>query len=180
MMRKRIKTACLLALLLTAGTQASTWDDIRAIEAAKGNPSTSAPAETVKSAVKPARWSTLSNGQRVNLAGWRVVVFMQSTCAYCHRFDPMLKAFSEESGLSVTAFSLDAKGDDAFPDALQATPEVMVQFFTPGMPVATPTTFLVNVHTLATYPLLQGAVDKSGLTARLDEVFQIALNKGVQ
>lgn len=172
MMRKRIKIACIAALLLSVTAQASTWDDIRAIEAAKGNPSTSVPVEPVKLA----RWSTLTSGQRVNLNDWRVVVFMQSTCEYCHRFDPMLKAFSEKSGLPVTAFSLDAKGDDAFPDALQATPEVMVQFFTPGMPVATPTTFLVNVHTLATFPLLQGAVDKPALTARLDEVFQIAMN----
>lgn len=180
MMRKRIKTACLSALLLSVTAQASTWDDIRAIEAAKGNASTSAPEKTVKTAVKPARWSTLTSGQRVNLNDWRVVVFMQSTCEYCHRFDPMLKAFSEESGLSVTAFSLDAKGDDAFPDALQATPEVMVQFFTPGMPVATPTTFLVNVHTLATYPLLQGAVDKPALASRLDEVFQVAMKGSVR
>lgn len=172
MMCKRIKIACIAALLLSVTAQASTWDDIRAIEAAKGNPSTSAPVMPAK----PARWSVLTSGQRVNLNDWRVVVFMQSTCEYCHRFDPMLKAFSEESGLPVTAFSLDAKGDDAFPDALQATPEVMVQFFTPGMPVATPTTFLVNVHTLATYPLLQGAVDKPALTGRLDEVFQIAMN----
>lgn len=175
MISTRITTACLTALLLSAGAQASTWDDIRAIEAGKGNPSTSAPVEPAKHAVKPARWSTLSNGQRVNLNDWKMVVFMQSTCAYCHRFDPMLKAFSEESGLSVTAFSLDARGDAAFPDALQATPEVMVQFFTPGMPVATPTTFLVNVHSLATFPLLQGAVDKPALASRLDEVFQVAM-----
>ena len=180
MMRKRIKTACLSALLLSITVQASTWDDIRAIEEAKGNPSTSAPVMPAPPAVKPAHWMSLRNGQRVNLNHWKVVVFMQSTCAYCHRFDPMLKAFSEESGLSVTAFSLDAKGDDAFPDALQATPEVMVQFFTPGMPVATPTTFLVNVHTLATYPLLQGAVDKPALASRLDEVFQVAMKGSVR
>lgn len=176
MMCKRIKIACIAALLLSVTAQASTWDDIRAIEAAKGNPSTSAPVMPAKTA----RWSVLTNGQRVNLNDWKVVVFMQSTCAYCHRFDPMLKAFSDESGLSVTAFSLDAKGDDAFPDALQATPEVMVQFFTPGMPVATPTTFLVNVHTLATYPLLQGAVDKPALASRLDEVFQVAMSGRVK
>lgn len=180
MMRRRIKTACLSAFLLSLTAQASTWDYIKAIEAAKGNSSTSAPVETVKPAVKPARWSVLTNGQRVNLNDWKIVVFMQSTCTYCHRFDPMLKAFSEESGLSVAAFSLDAKGDDAFPDALQATLEVMVQFFTPGMPVATPTTFLVNVHTLATYPLLQGAVDKPALASRLDEVFQVAMSGRVK
>ena len=173
-----IKIAGLTALLLTADAQASTWDDIAAIEANKGNTGVTEATPAPRPEVKPARRFSLSNGQRVNLNDWKIVVFMQSACEYCHRFDPMLKAFSEESGLSSVAFSLDAKGDDAFPDALQATPEVMVQFFTPGMPVATPTTFLVNVHTLTTYPLLQGAAEKAALITRLDDVFQIALSGG--
>ena len=173
-----IKIAGLTALLLTAAAQASTWDDIAAIEASKGSTAVAEPAPAVRPATQPARWFTLGNGQRVNLNDWKIVVFMQSTCEYCHRFDPMLKAVSEESGLASVACSLDAKGDDAFPDALQATPEVMVQFFTPGMPVATPTTFLVNVHTLTTYPLLQGAAEKAALITRLDDVFQIALSGG--
>jgi len=175
-MKKTLNIGCLASLLLMSAAHASTWDDIAAIEAAKGQPRVTEPATAGKAPVKPARWFALSSGQRVNLNDWKLVVFMQSTCAYCHRFDPMISAFSQESGLSVMAFSLDAKGDAAFPDALQATPEVMVQFFTPGMPVATPTTFLVNVNSLTTFPLLQGAAERPALISRLDEVLQIATN----
>lgn len=175
-MKKTLQIGCLASLLLTGALHASTWDDIVAIEAAKGHLNVTKPALAGKPQTKPERWFALLSGQRVNLYDWKLVLFMQSTCAYCHRFDPMLSAFSQESGLSVMAFSLDAKGDAAFPDALQATPEVMVQFFTAGMPVATPTTFLVNVQTLVTFPLLQGAVERPALISRLDEVFQIAIN----
>ena len=75
-------------------------------------------------------------------------------------------------------YTLDGRGDAAFPSALTAGPDVMVEFFSSGLPIATPTTFLVNVHTMTTYPL-PGAVDQAGFMSRLDEVFQIAFNQGV-
>ncbi|HAT7590252.1 TPA: type-F conjugative transfer system pilin assembly thiol-disulfide isomerase TrbB, partial [Citrobacter freundii] len=59
-----------------------------------------------------------------------------------------------------------------FPDALPAPPEVMKTFF-PNLPVATPTTFLVNVNTLEALPLLQGATDEQGFMARMDTVLQM-------
>ncbi|HAG7860953.1 hypothetical protein GFB85_16345 [Escherichia coli] len=40
-------------------------------------------------------------------------------------------------------------------------------------PVATPTTFLVNVNTLEALPLLQGATDAAGFMARMDTVLQM-------
>ncbi|MDU7288524.1 MAG: hypothetical protein E7L40_13580 [Corynebacterium kroppenstedtii] len=46
----------------------------------------------------------------------------------------------------------------------------------PNIPVATPTTFLVNVNTLAAYPILQGATDAQGFMARVDTVFQMMEN----
>jgi hypothetical protein len=45
--------------------------------------------------------------------------------------------------------------------------------FFPNIPVATPTTFLVNVNTLAAFPILQGATDAQGFMARLDTLFQM-------
>ncbi|RWR70149.1 hypothetical protein [Salmonella enterica] len=53
-----------------------------------------------------------------------------------------------------------------------APPEVMQTFF-PNIPVATPTTFLVNVNTLEALPLLQGATDAAGFMARMDTVLQM-------
>jgi hypothetical protein len=42
------------------------------------------------------------------------------------------------------------------------------------MPIATPTTFLVNVNTLDAWPIMQGASDERGFLNRLDTVFQEA------
>ncbi len=169
------RRAMLVTLLLgSMATHASTWDDIVALDAAKQAPVTASP----QSAPSYATF-VLSDGRRVRVEDWKVVLFMQSTCSYCHQFDPLLKAISEQTGIGVFPYTLDGRGDAAFPTALTAGPDVMVEFFSSGLPIATPTTFLVNVHTMTTYPLFQGAVDQAGFMSRLDEVFQIALNQGV-
>ena len=97
---------------------------------------------------------------------------MQGHCPYCHQFDPVLKSLSARVGFGVMAYTIDGQGDASFPDALPAPPEVMKTFF-PNLPVATPTTFLVNVNTLEALPLLQGATDEQGFMARLDTVLQM-------
>ncbi len=103
----------------------------------------------------------LSNGRQVNRADWKVVLFMQGHCPYCHQFDPVLKQLAQQYGFSVFPYTLDGQGDMAFPEALPVPPDVMQTFF-PNIPVATPTTFLVNVNTLEALPLLQGATDAAG------------------
>ncbi|MBK5145538.1 type-F conjugative transfer system pilin assembly thiol-disulfide isomerase TrbB [Budviciaceae bacterium BWR-B9] len=161
---------------------ASTWDEIAAIEAAKLQRNTTNDSEnrtaTGLKTTPVDRWHTLSNGQKVNLNNWTVALFLQSTCSYCKQFDPILAQYSKEMGLSVSPFSLDGKGDESFPNVMLATPEVMVEFFSQGLPIATPTTYLVNVNSMATFPLLQGAVGLQELSSRIDEVFRFALSKG--
>ena len=126
----------------------------------------------------PARIMTLSNGTRVNLADWTVVLFMQGHCSFCQKFDPLIKAMSAQHGFPLFVYTFDGQGDVTFPEAIPAPPDVMRTFF-PGLPVASPTTFLVNVHTLATYPIIQGAADEAAFMARLDTVLQDATQKGV-
>ncbi len=105
-------------------------------------------ADTSARTEKPApRWFRLSNGRQVNLVDWKVVLFMQGRCPYCHQFDPVLKQLAQQYGFSVFPYTLDGQGDTAFPEALPVPPDVMQTFF-PNIPVATPTTFLVNVNTL--------------------------------
>ncbi len=67
--------------------------------------------------------------------------------------------------------------DVEFPDVLPATPDVMVEFFQSGVPVATPTTFLTNVNTMETWPLLQGAAEAGEVRKRLDDVFRMTLDR---
>ncbi|TDN51486.1 type-F conjugative transfer system pilin assembly thiol-disulfide isomerase TrbB [Scandinavium goeteborgense] len=183
-----------LSLALTLHSYAGTLDEIRQLEAGKTagasapvaqqylhpdadtpvTPDTATPGSTP--AATP-RWFHLSDGRRVNISDWKVVLFLQSSCQYCHRFDPVLQAFSQQTGLSVFPFSLDGKGDNTYPQVLPATPDVVVDFFKGGIPIATPTTFLTNIHTMETYPLLQGAVDGQALQARVDEVLRLALSR---
>lgn len=189
-----IRLMASLLLALTLHSYAGTLDDIRALEMGKSagtfapveqqylhpnggglaKPGTAAEGKTPT--VAP-RWFRLSDGRQVNINDWKVVLFLQSTCPYCHRFNPVLKAYSQRSGLSVFPFSLDGKGDNTYPQVLPATPDVVVDFFKGGIPIATPTTFLTNVNTMETYPLLQGAVDGQALQARVDEVLRLALSR---
>lgn len=189
-----IRLMASLLLALTLHSYAGTLDDIRALEAGK-TAGASAPVEQQylhpdsqqlakpgtapggKASSKAPRWFRLSDGRQVNINDWKVVLFLQSTCPYCHRFNPVLKAYSQRSGLSVFPFSLDGKGDNTYPQVLPATPDVVVDFFKGGIPIATPTTFLTNVNTMETYPLLQGGVDGRALQARVDEVLRLALSR---
>lgn len=174
------KSLMVTLLMLSTVTLASTRTEIERLYNPKGMVAQSASSEPVQSAgeqdvpkTKPApRWYRLSNGRQVNLADWKVVLFMQRSCPWCHQFDPVLKKVAQQYGLSVFPYTLDGQGDATFPEALPVPPEVMQTFF-PNIPVATPTTFLVNVNTLEALPLLQGATDAAGFMARVGTVLQM-------
>ncbi|MEG5888165.1 type-F conjugative transfer system pilin assembly thiol-disulfide isomerase TrbB [Enterobacter ludwigii] len=168
----------LLAVSACSFAGQSTIDEIRALDEAKAAARASShEAEKAIKAQQKAVPHRLSDGRSVNLSDWTVVLFMQSSCEYSQKFDPVLKAFSARSGLPVFPFSMDGKGDLTFPNVLPATPDVLVEYFQVGLPLATPTTFLTNVHTMETYPLLQQFADEMAFATRLDEVFRIALDR---
>ena len=184
-----LRSAILMAAMLSGCLQAGTLDDIRALEAGKTGrsapamdalslPENGAATTTDRAAQNTSPvWYSLNDGRKVNLQDWKVVLFMQSTCQYCRQFAPVLKAFSQQTGLDVFPISLDGKGDAEFPDVLPATPDVMVEYFQSGLPVATPTTFLTTVNTMETWPLLQGAAGAGEFRSRLNEVLRMALDR---
>ena len=176
------KSLLFTLLLSAAAVQASTRDEIERLWDPQGmaaQPAQPAAGTSARTEKPAPRWFRLSNGSQVNLADWKVVLFMQGHCPYCHQFDPVLKQLAERHGFSVFPYTLDGRGDEAFPEALQASPDVMRTFF-PNIPVATPTTFLVNVNTLEALPLLQGASDAVGFMARMDTVLQMYTEKGIR
>lgn len=169
--------ALALSLVLAGLAQAGTFDEVKSLwdpRGISGTETASPQSDTpqAESGASQPRWLRLSNGKQVDLRDWKVVLFMQGHCPYCHKFDPVLKQLAGQYGFSVFSYTIDGQGDDAFPEALPAPPDVMQTFF-PNIPVATPTTFLVNVNTLAAYPILQGATDAQGFMARVDTVFQM-------
>ncbi|TJS75427.1 type-F conjugative transfer system pilin assembly thiol-disulfide isomerase TrbB, partial (plasmid) [Escherichia coli] len=85
------KSLVFTLLLSAAAVQASTLNEIERLWNPQGmaaQPAADTSARTEKSAP---RWFRLSNGTQVNLADWKVVLFMQGRCPYCHQFDPVLK-----------------------------------------------------------------------------------------
>ena len=164
-----IKSLLFTLLLAAAAVQASTRDEIERLWNPQGmaaQPAQPAAGTSARTEKPAPRWFRLSNGRQVNLADWKVVLFMQGHCPYCHQFDPVLKQLAQQYGTSVFPYTLDGQGDTSFPEALPLPPDVMQTFF-PNIPVATPTTFLVNVNTLEALPLLQGAADAAGFITLL-------------
>lgn len=174
-------------LLLPALAQASVADEIAALEQAKGQQGVQLPAfglpgtaPTRTAPAKPPNLMTLTDGRRVNLNDYAVVVFMQRGCQYSAKFDPKLKAWADEAGVKVYPYTLDGYGDTAFPVALiprKAGPNEpiageILTFFGNGLPIATPTTFMVNVNTNMAYPLFQGDTDMGIMSQRLAQMIE--------
>lgn len=177
---KTAATTATLLLALSGMARGGTLDEVKSLWDPQGisGVASASRQDDAPRAVMPAtqpRWLRLSNGRQVDLRDWKVVLFMQGKCPYCHKFDPVLKQLAGQYGFSVFPYTIDGQGDEAFPEALPVPPDVMQTFF-PNIPVATPTTFLVNVNTLAAYPILQGATDAQGFMARVDTVFQMMEN----
>ncbi|EIA4658327.1 type-F conjugative transfer system pilin assembly thiol-disulfide isomerase TrbB [Salmonella enterica] len=158
--------AAVVGWLLLKPARASVLAEVQRLEAHKTagapqNQAQPAPRQT------PVMWR-LPDGSQVNLRNYKIVLFMQSGCQYCHQFDPLLKSLSERMGLSVFAYTLDGRGDASFPDAIPAPSAVIQDLFSTMKPV-TPAAFLVEVNTLRTLPLLYGMVDAGTLSQRVNE-----------
>ncbi len=134
-----IKSLLFTLLLAAAAVQASTRDEIERLWNPQGmaaQPAQPAAGTSARTEKPAPRWFRLSNGRQVNLADWKVVLFMQGHCPYCHQFDPVLKQLAQQYGFSVFPYTLDGQGDTAFPEALPVPPDVMQTFF-PNIPVTT-------------------------------------------
>ncbi len=44
------------------------------------------------------------------MADWKVVLFMQGHCPYCHQFDPVLKQLAQQYGFSVFPYTWMVRG----------------------------------------------------------------------
>jgi type-F conjugative transfer system pilin assembly thiol-disulfide isomerase TrbB len=176
-----IPTLLLFPLLALAGTR----EDIAAMEAAKMAHST--PSTTAMSAPSAAvpNLMALPDGRRVNMKDYAVVVFMQAHCQYSAKFDPTLKGWADQHGIRVYPYTLDGGGDVSFPVPLiprktnPASPlaDEIMTFFGNGLPIATPTAFVVNVNTLKAYPLTQGVMDIPALESRYASLIQADIDQ---
>lgn len=175
-------------LLLSAGAHAgvSVRDQIAALEADK---IVSAPAEpaTAPQAPRHTDRMQLPDGRVTDMSQYAVVLFMQAHCQYSAKFDPLLKAWADQHGIKVWAYTLDGGGDPSFPvpliprksDPRSTVPiaDEIMTFFGNGLPIATPTAFMVNVNTLKAYPLTQGIMEIPALESRYASLIQADLDQ---
>lgn len=172
-------TALLMCLPLLANAGAR--EELMALEATK-TASTDAAAVTASSIPVPAPASlmALPDGRQANMKDYAVVLFMQAHCQYSAKFDPLLKGWADEHAIKVYPYTTDGGGDIAFPtpmiprksDLKSPIADEIVTFFGNGLPIATPTAFMVNVNTLKAYPLTRGVMDIPALESRMASLIQ--------
>ncbi|HDV8279969.1 TPA: F-type conjugal transfer protein TrbB [Enterobacter hormaechei] len=171
-------TALLLSLPLLASAGAR--EELMALEATKTAQSADAAAITDSPAPAPASLMALPDGRRANMKDYAVVLFMQAHCEFSAKFDPLLKGWADEHAIKVYPYTLDGGGDVSFPtpmvprksDLKSPIADEIVTFFGNGLPIATPTAFVVNVNTLKAYPLTQGVMDIPALESRMASLIQ--------
>lgn len=173
-------TALLLSLPLLANAGAR--EELMALEATKTSSSADAAAITASTIPVPAQASlmALPDGRRANMKDYAVVLFMQAHCQYSAKFDPLLKGWADEHDIRVYPYTLDGGGDVSYPtpmiprktDLKSPIADEIVTFFGNGLPIATPTAFMVNVNTLKAYPLTQGVMDIPALESRMASLIQ--------
>lgn len=169
--RTLLSFLCLVPLLASASVR----DEIAALESTK----LAAVSTPTPDAPPPSRMM-LPDGRQASMADYAVVVFMQSHCQYSAKFDPLLKGWADQHGIHVYPYTLDGGGDAAFPTPLiprkrdPASPlaDEIITFFGNGLPIATPTAFVVNVNTLKAYPLTQGVMDVPAMESRYASLIQ--------
>lgn len=172
-----MKRLCILLLMVCLPAAAGTLEDIAALEAAKGQKTPAGDTVTAPAPLRRApapRPYVLPDGRTVNLNDYTLVLFMQSECIYCRQFDPLLKQWADMRGFKVFVYSLNGQGDPSFPDAIPAPQSVVQTFFGSGIPVMTPTLFLVEVNTLKTAPLAQGLTPLPEIENRLHRTLAAA------
>lgn len=91
--------------------------------------------------------------------------FYRSSCPYCQKFAPILKAFSERYGLAVIPITTDGISLPEFPDSMidngqSAKFNVQVE----------PSLFAVNPYTQKAYPIAYGLITEDELSQRIYDI----------
>ncbi|WP_446028808.1 type-F conjugative transfer system pilin assembly thiol-disulfide isomerase TrbB [Lelliottia amnigena] len=166
---------CCFPVLASAGVR----EELMALESAKVSPVTSLNPAASQAALPPSLMQ-LPDGRRADMKDYAVVLFMQAHCQYSAKFDPLLKGWADQHNIRVYPYTLDGGGDASYPhplvprkiDKTAPIADEIVTFFGNGLPIATPTAFVVNVNTLKAYPLTQGTMDIPTLENRWASLIQ--------
>jgi thiol-disulfide isomerase/thioredoxin len=113
---------------------------------------------------------------------YEFIFFYSLSCTYCKSFAPVLKKYSDNSGINVRGFIIGGNSsnlDNHFPDFFDSTvvkQEVLERFFGKGSGIAVPVLFILNKENLHAYPVSQGSLTYLELARKMDELITKILN----
>jgi type-F conjugative transfer system pilin assembly thiol-disulfide isomerase TrbB len=96
----------------------------------------------------------------------KVMFFFASTCPFCHKQAPALKAWASDAGAEIEAYSFDDQPLPEFKDVIPATQDLVSAAFK-GEQIRYPALFIVHDKTGELYPVSVGALSESELTLRM-------------
>ena len=101
---------------------------------------------------------------------YQFVLFYRSQCMHCQRFDPILKAYSNRSGISVKAYSTDGQALPDFPHTTPIDAATTAQYFGAGQTLRVPTLFIMNKSTQHVFPVSTGEMQYRELAQRMNNL----------
>ena len=172
-MKKKMIAIITLMTIISTNCYGNIKEDIERLEIKKNK------GDKIQVSTKLPNLYQLPNKKSIDLNEWNLVIFIQSTCQYCIKFDPIIKQVAQEMGIKTVVFSFDGLSDGNFEQVLPVTNEIVANFFR-DLPVATPTTFLVNVNDLTTLPLSQGTMQKFENENQIKKTFILSKVEGTK
>lgn len=101
---------------------------------------------------------------------YEFIFFYSTNCPHCLIFDPVLKLYSDNSGIPVKAFVFGGVLLPSFPDSTVLSQEIVDQFFGRGAMIGVPALFILNKRNLHAYPVSRGALTDLELAVRMNEL----------
>jgi len=205
-MKLKLKIIFLTTLLVSCNSFASILNIEQSNPRLKTNPSikTSITIKNQKLVKKPISktYGPLDSFESQISRDYELIFFYSLGCVYCKNFAPVLKRYSDSSGINVRGFILgtpDAnlinqknnkhqkikktKKNNYFPNSVIAEQEVIDRFlgssnksFNKRKSITAPALFIMNKNNFHAYPASQGALTYSELVRRMDDLIPKIIN----
>jgi type-F conjugative transfer system pilin assembly thiol-disulfide isomerase TrbB len=101
---------------------------------------------------------------------YEFIFFYRTTCQHCVDFAPVLRSYSDNSGIQVKAFVVGVGSSPYFTNSAVVPQEVVNKFFGSGSKISVPTLFILNKNNFHAYPVSSGALTYLELTSRMNEL----------
>ena len=101
---------------------------------------------------------------------YEFVLFYSTICPHCIKFAPVIRQYSDKSGIPIQAFAVNGNKSHYFPNSIPLTQETIEQFFGKNASLALPSLFLLNKKNLHVYPVSQGALTYTELQLRMSKL----------